>query len=65
MTWTVNLTGHDDLSEDAKKQFEEGLVDSVREFVGELKNEEGVNVTVANVTTNTTGHINILSEETS
>lgn len=64
MTWTVNLSGHDDLSEVGKKQFEEGLVDNIRNFVADLKAEEGVNVTSAMVTTNTTGSVNVLNEET-
>lgn len=64
MTWTVNLNGHDDLPEEAKKQFEEELVDSVWQFVGELKNMEGVNVTSATVVTNTTGSVDVLNKGT-
>ena len=64
MTWTVNLSGHDDLPEEAKKQFEEELVDSVWQFVGELKNMEGVNVTSAMVVTNTTGSVDVLNKGT-
>jgi hypothetical protein len=64
MTWTVNLNGHDDLPEEAKKQFEEELVDSVWQFVGELKNMEGVNVTSAMVVTNTTGSVDVLNKGT-
>ena len=65
MTWTVNLSGHDDLPEEAKKEFEETLVEDMRNFVAGLRSEEGVNVTFANVTTNTTGSVNVLNEETS
>lgn len=64
MTWTINLNGHDDLPEEAKKQFEEELVDSVWQFVGELKNMEGVNVTSAMVVTNTTGSVDVLNKGT-
>lgn len=64
MTWTISLGGYDDLPEEAKKEFEETLVENMRNFVLGLKSEEGVNVTVANVTTNTTGSVNVLNEET-
>lgn len=62
MTWTVNLSGHDDLSADAKEEFERGLVSDIRDLVSELTSSEGVNVTSAQVTTNTTGTVDVTVE---
>lgn len=64
MTWTVNLSGHDDLSADAKEEFERGLVEDVQNLVAELTNAEGVNVTSAQVTTNTTGTVDLAGGST-
>ncbi len=60
MTWSVNLSGHDDLSGEAKAEFENGLVDDLRLFVDDLKAKEGVNVTWATVATNTTDSVDLL-----
>ena len=60
MTWTVNLSGHDDLSGDEKETFENGLVEKVKSLAQELRDTEGCNVTSASVTTNTTGSVNVL-----
>jgi hypothetical protein len=59
MTWIVNLNGHDDLSGDEKEKLENELVQDVRDFVEGLKSKEGLNVTSANVTTNTTGTVDV------
>jgi hypothetical protein len=60
MTWTVNLNGHDDLSGDEKVAFEEGLVQKTRELVETLQEQDGSIVTIASVSTNTTGSVNLL-----
>jgi hypothetical protein len=60
MTWTVNLNGHDDLTGDEKVAFEEGLVEKTRELVETLKAQDGSKVSIATVTTNTTGSVNLL-----
>jgi hypothetical protein len=60
MTWTVNLNGHDNLSGDEKVAFEEGLVQKTRELVETLKEQDGAIVSIATVTTNTTGSVNLL-----
>jgi hypothetical protein len=64
MTWTVNLNGHDDLSGEAKEQFEKGLVETMQSLVDDLKNTEGVNVTSGQVVTNTTGSVILSTRET-
>jgi hypothetical protein len=61
MTWTVQLTGHDNLEGGEKASFENGLVEKVQSLVDELKGTEGCNVTSASVSTNTTGGVNLLS----
>lgn len=63
MTYTVNINGHDDLQGDEKAGFENGLVDKVKGFVSELQAAEGVNVTSAQVTTNTTGMVDALASD--
>jgi hypothetical protein len=62
MTWTVNMHGHDDLSGDEKVAFEEGLVQKTRELVETLKEQDGSVVSNAQVSTNTTGSVNLLEE---
>ena len=57
MTFTVNISGHDDLEAEAKAAFENGLVSMVVGLVQEIKAGAGVTVTAANVTTNTTGEV--------
>ncbi len=61
MTWTVNLSGHDDLTGDEKAAFENGLVETFRNLAAELAGTEGCNVTSASAVTNTTGSVNLLS----
>ncbi len=55
MTWTISMTGHDDLSGDEKVKFEEGLVEKARALAQELSSTDGCNVTTAYAATNTTG----------
>lgn len=63
MTWSIEMNGHDDLKDELKESFENGLVTKVRDLVAELKAGAGVNVTRAQVTTNTTGSVNALEDE--
>lgn len=60
MTWTINLTGHDDLAGDQKVAYEEGIVEKVRALAAALGETDGGRVTSATVTTNTTGTVNLL-----
>lgn len=59
MTWTVQIGGHDDLEAELKEAFENGLVSKVAQLVEDIKTE-GVTISNANVTTNTTGPVDIL-----
>lgn len=59
MTWTVHLTGHDNLSGEEKEKFENTLVDDVRELVGDLIGVDGCVITTANVYTNTSGNVQL------
>lgn len=61
MTWTVNISGHDDLNGPEKEAYENDVVDKVKALVGEIAAKEGGHVTVANVYTNTTGQVNVLA----
>ena len=61
MTWTINMSGHDDLSGEEKEKFEKDLVEKVKSLAQELVDTEGCNVTGGQVTTNTTGAVNVLS----
>lgn len=60
MTWTVNLSGHDDLSGEEKIEFEEGLVEKIKVLAQNLKETEGCKVTSGYVSTNTTGTVDLM-----
>jgi hypothetical protein len=62
MTWTINITGHDDLAGDEKIAYEEELVAKARELV-QFASKEGGRVSSAMCTTNTTGSVNLLASE--
>jgi hypothetical protein len=55
------MSGHDDLSGEEKEKFEKDLVEKVKSLAQELVDTEGCNVTGGQVTTNTTGAVNVLS----
>lgn len=59
MTWTVNLSGHDDLTGDEKIAYEEAVVEKARALAAEIAGWEGGHVTTATATTNTTGSVNV------
>jgi hypothetical protein len=60
LTWTINITGHDDLSGDEKAQLEQKIVDDAKALVSSFKDQEGNRVSSAMCTTNTTGSVNLL-----
>ncbi len=59
MTWTINMSGHDDLSGDEKVAYEEGLVEKARALADELATATGGRVTSAVAVTNTTGSVDL------
>ena len=59
MTFTVHIDGHDDLEAEAKAAFENGLVHMVTDLVAEVKGGAGVTISRADVTTNTTGTVDV------
>jgi hypothetical protein len=59
MTFSVQIQGHDDLQGELKEAFENGLVAKVSELIADAQ-QDGVTFTAANVTTNTTGSLDIL-----
>ena len=61
MTWTVNISGHDDLTGDEKVAYEEAIVEKARALAAELGEAEGGHVTSATATTNTTGSVDLRS----
>ena len=61
MTWTVSISGHDDLSGDEKAAYEQAVVDKARALAAELAQGEGARVSSATATTNTTGSVNLLA----
>lgn len=62
MTWSVSMSGHDDLSGSEKEEFENELVEKVQALTQELQDTEGCKVTSATVTTNTTGAVSAILE---
>lgn len=62
MTFSVQISGHDDLQAELKEAFENGLVAKVKELVEDAK-QEGVTFTTANATTNTTGSVDLLADD--
>lgn len=63
MTWNVSIDGHDDLEAEAKEAFETGLVAKVKQLVADIKSGAGITVSRANVTTNTTGSVDVAADE--
>lgn len=61
MTWTINITGHDDLTGDEKVAYENEVVEAARNLAASLKEKEGGHVSMASCTTNTTGSVNLLA----
>jgi len=61
MTWTINLTGHDDLTDEAKVGYEETVVLMTKTLLQNLKELEGGRITTATVSTNTTGSVDLLA----
>lgn len=63
MTWTINIAGHDDLAEEAKAAFENGLVGMAKQLVEDIKSGDGVTITRAVANTNTTGDVDLTSTD--
>jgi hypothetical protein len=61
MTWTINITGHDDLTGGEKDAYEAAVVEKARALAAELGKAEGGHVSSAQATTNTTGSVNLLA----
>lgn len=59
MTWTINISGHDDLSGKEKEALENVIVGEATALFHSLKAQEGNRITTATVTTNTTGMVNL------
>ena len=62
MTWNINIMGHDDLSGEEKEKLENVIVGEAKALVHSLRAQEGINVTSAGATTNTTGPVNLLED---
>lgn len=62
MTWSINLSGHDDLTDEEKEDLEKMIVDEAKDFAGSLVGLEGNKVTSAVAVTNTTGSVNLLED---
>lgn len=60
MTWTINLSGHDDLSGDEKAALEQVIVGEATGLYHTLKAQKGIKISTATVNTNTTGATNLL-----
>jgi hypothetical protein len=63
MTWSIQIDGHDDLAEEAKAAFENGLVGMAKQLVEDINSGAGITITRANATTNTTGSVDLTSDE--
>ena len=61
MTWTINITGHDNLEGDEKTAYENAVVEAARNLAQNLKSAEGGVVSSATCTTNTTGSVNLFN----
>jgi hypothetical protein len=61
MTWTINITGHDDLTGEEKEALERVIVGEATGLFYSLKAQEGNRISTASVMTNTTGAVNLLA----
>jgi len=57
MSFKIHVEGHDDLQDEAKEAFENGLVAYAKALVGEIKS--GAGVTVSHAAVETDGHGNV------
>lgn len=68
MTWTINISGTDDLTGDEKIAYETELVETVKTtlapLVAELAAKEGGRLIGAKVYTNTSGEVNLMEVPT-
>jgi len=61
MTYTINITGHDDLAGDEKIAYENAVVEKAKALAAELSAATGGHVSTAMAVTNTTGSVNLLA----
>jgi hypothetical protein len=59
MTWTINISGHDDLTGEEKEALENIIVGEATGLFHSLKAQAGNTITTATVSTNTTGSVNL------
>lgn len=64
MTWSINFSGHDDLTGEEKSKLEKNIVEEAKTFAHSLMAKEGNKVITAIAVTNTTGSVNLTEEET-
>jgi hypothetical protein len=62
MTFSVHIEGHDNLKDELKSSFENGLVSKIKELVDDVKSGADVTVTRADAITDTTGPVDVLGE---
>jgi hypothetical protein len=62
MGFSVHIEGHDNLKDELKSAFENGLVSKVKVIVDDVKSGADVTVTRADVNTDTTGPVDVLEE---
>jgi hypothetical protein len=64
MTWTINISGHDDLSDDAKRVYENKVVEIALKMAYAIKvlDLDFGHVSTATCYTNTTGQVNLLEK---
>jgi hypothetical protein len=62
ITFNVSITGSDELTGEEKAALENVIVGESIKLLHSLKAQTGIQVSVANVTTNTTGLVNLLED---
>lgn len=63
MTWLISISGHDELTGEEKIAFENEVVAKARGLATNLRDMQGGRIAVATCTTNTTGPVNLLEED--
>jgi hypothetical protein len=61
MTWTINISGDDDLTGEEKEALENIIVGEATALFHSLKAQGGNQITTASVSTNTTGSVDLLA----
>lgn len=63
MTWNIAVDGHDDLEQEAKAAFENGLIAKVKQLVEDIQSGAGITISRAVASTNTTGQVDLLAPD--